>query len=431
VRHRIPIEELRPEMPQVDAMAEAVNRCVHCGFCLATCPTYHVLGEEMDSPRGRIVLMKEVLEGGLTLDDALPHVDPCLGCVACETSCPSGVAYGELVTPFRWWAEEERARGLVRGRLRRLRRRTLLRVLAAPRLARAALRLGGWVRPLRRLLPGRLSTALDLLPPVVKASSVPARAEAVGERRARVALLQGCVQEPMRPEIHRATLAVLARNGVEVVVPEGQPCCGALALHAGEAELARGLARRILDAFPLDEVDAVLTHAAGCGSGLADYPALFRGRPEEERARRLASRVRDVSSFLAELGLVGSLRLERPQRVACHDPCHLAHAQRERAAPRALLRRIGGLELVEPPSWELCCGSAGIYNLEEPGIAARLGRERAEQLAATKADRVVTGNIGCLVQLRHALTEIGHPLPVLHTMELLAEAYDVGSEGSP
>jgi glycolate oxidase iron-sulfur subunit len=240
-----------------------------------------------------------------------------------------------------------------------------------------------------------------------------------GRRQARVALLAGCVEQVLRPTVFEAAVEVLTHHGVEVVVPPGQGCCGSLALHSGEDDLARSLARRNLAAFP-DDVDAILSTAAGCGSGMRSYPQLFAGSAEEERASRFASRVRDVSSFLDGLG-VRWPRLEPGPVVAYHDPCHLAHAQRERAAPRRLLTAVGAT-LVEPADWELCCGSAGIYNLEHPEVASRLGEQKARALLATGAEVLASGNIGCLVQIGRHLDRLGEERPLLHTVELLARA---------
>jgi glycolate oxidase iron-sulfur subunit len=419
MKHTIPVDQLGPNGP---AMANAVEKCVHCGFCLSTCPTYLVLGEEMDSPRGRIMLMKSALEGTLPVESALPFVDRCLGCMACVTACPSGVPYGDLLLPFRALAEGQRTRGPVDRLARALTRETL----PYPGRFRIAAATGRLVRPLRRVLPDKLSAMLTLLPQEVPpARPLPAVYPAQGPRRARVALLAGCVQQVLAPGINWATLRVLARNGVEVLIPPEQGCCGALMLHSGEAASARALARRNLQVFPAD-VDAVITNAAGCGSGMHDYGLLFQGAPEQDAAQALAARTKDVSVFLDELGLASiPPQLPRPLRVAYHDACHLAHAQAVSAAPRRLLRAIPNLTLLEVPEAELCCGSAGTYNLEQPEIAATLGRRKAENIRRTGCEAVVTGNIGCQVQIAAALRSLdGRGLPLLyHTMELLDLAY--------
>jgi glycolate oxidase iron-sulfur subunit len=417
VKHAIPVEQLGPGG---EAMAAAVGACVHCGFCLPTCPTYVEMGEEMDSPRGRIFLIKEVLEGDLEVELALPYTDNCLGCQACVSSCPSGVEYGDLITAFRAHTDDRRHRSAAeRGR-----RALLLATLSDPRRFRLATRLAKLGRGLRGVLPGALRPLVEMAP----ASLPPPRPlprfhPAEGPVRGRVALLAGCVQQALAPEINWATLRVLARNGVETVIPDGQGCCGALAMHTGAGATARSLARRNLAAFPTD-VDAVITTAAGCGSGMREYGLLFEGEPEAEAAARLAERTVDVTTYLARIGLSAAPPpLVEPIRVAYQDACHLAHAQRERAAPRQLLRAIPGLELLEPAEPELCCGSAGTYNVERPEIAARLGRRKADNLRATDAALVAGGNVGCINQLNPYLAAGGAPIPMLHTIEVLDRAY--------
>jgi glycolate oxidase iron-sulfur subunit len=416
MRHSIPVGDLGPH---AEGMADAVSACVHCGFCLPTCPTYVTLGEEMDSPRGRIFLMKSVLEGGLELEDALPYVDNCLSCQACETACPSGVKYGQLITPFRAYAELHRRR----EPMRRLQRELVLRTLPYPRRFRIAARLARLARPVARFMPRSMSAMLELLPDVLPpAPPLPAIHPALGPRRARVALLTGCAQQILEPDINGATLRVLARNGVETVIPARQGCCGSLAMHAGATERAKPLARRNLRAFPVD-VDAVITNAAGCGSGIKEYELLFQGDPELEDASAFASRVTDVSSFLHDLGLTDIPAPAAPLTIAYHDACHLAHAQGVRDAPRELLASVPGARVVTPAAWELCCGSAGTYNVEKPDIARKLGERKVNNLIATGADLVAAGNIGCLTQIRSHLAALGHDLAVMHTMQVLDRAY--------
>ena len=400
-------------------MARAVETCVHCGFCLPACPTYRVLGEEMDSPRGRIVLMKQVLEGQLTTEDVLPYIDRCLGCVGCVTACPSGVRYAELLTPFRAKAQTN-----ARPATTRLRQRLLTQLLESPRLFRLALLGGRVARAGQRVMPDRLRHMLSLLPASVPPSDpLPTVVPALGPRRARVALVAGCVQQVLAPSINRAAARVLSANGIEVVVPPGQACCGALATHAGQADHGRDLAKRLIDLFPTD-VDAVVTTAAGCGSAMKEYGHLFIGSPVESAATAFASRVRDVSELLDEVGLVTPLRLPEPMTVAYHDACHLAHAQRVRTAPRRLLGAVEGLTLAEVPDGEICCGSAGLYNLEQPAIAGQLGALKAASIVSTGAQAVVSGNIGCQTQIASYLAQSGHHLPVMHTMELLARGLE-------
>ncbi len=407
--------------PQGEAMAHQVKTCVHCGFCLPVCPTYKDLGQEMDSPRGRILLMKEMLEGNLEMEEGLPYVDKCLGCMACVTACPSGVEYGELLTPFRALARD-RVKGTLLDRLTRLSFRLLL---PFPRRFRAAAYLGRLARPFTGMLPERMASMLELLPRRLPASPpLPSVYPAQGRRRARVALLSGCVQQVLSPSINWATLRVLARNGVEVIVPAEQGCCGALALHNGDAEQARRLAAHNFEALP-DDVDAIITNAAGCGSGIKEYPLLFRSHGLEEEARRFSARVRDVSVFLDELGLERDPPpLPAAMKVAYHDACHLAHAQGIRSAPRKLLKRIPNLTLMELMDGETCCGSAGTYNLEQPEIANRLGANKTDVIERLQPDAVAAGNVGCLMQIESHLKRRNSPLPVLHTVELLDRAYE-------
>jgi glycolate oxidase iron-sulfur subunit len=422
LRHTIALEQYGP---QAESMSAAIESCVHCGFCLPTCPTYVTLGEEMDSPRGRIVLMKEVLEGKVELENALPYVDNCLGCQACETACPSGVKYGELITPFRAYAEQHREREPIN----RLQRLMVLQTLPYPKRFRAAARLGRFARPLARALPASFSAMLELLPAQLPAPApLPAFYPAQGERRARVALLAGCAQQVLSPNIGWATLRVLARNGVETVIPQTQGCCGALAMHTGAADQAKRLARKNLRAFP-DDVDAIISNAAGCGSGMKEYELLFQGEPEHQRAAAFADKVTDISSLLAQLGLVQVPALKSELTVAYHDACHLAHAQKIRNPPRQLLAAIPGVRVVTPAEWELCCGSAGTYNVERPEIAKQLGQRKARNLQSTGAQLIAAGNIGCLTQIVTHLNELGQPIPVMHTIEVLDQAY-AGTLGS-
>ncbi|MEZ5292278.1 MAG: (Fe-S)-binding protein [Vicinamibacterales bacterium] len=398
MQHAIPAD---PSSPTQARMAQAVSSCVHCGFCLPACPTYRVLGEEMDAPRGRIVLMKEVLEGALPLAGAAPHLDRCLGCLACETACPSGVRYRDLIEPMR-------AR-LVEARPRPARRRLslLLRVMESPALFRLAALAGLAARPFAPMLPASTAAMLALLPSGLPAPlDPPAFTPAAGRRRGKVALMTGCVQGVLRPETSAAAVRVLAANGVDVVVPQGQGCCGALALHSGDLARGEAMARRHLTRFPAD-VDAVVTTAAGCGSSLKDHHP-GDGPP-----------VADVTEYLDRLGLPAPMRLPRPLRVAYQDACHLAHAQQVTTAPRRLLDAVEDLTLVPIAEAGVCCGSAGLYNIEQPAVADALGRRKAAAVVASGADMAVTANIGCLTQLQAALAQAGAGCEVLHVVELL------------
>ncbi len=414
--HTIPTSTLGP---LGEAMAHAVETCVHCGFCLPACPTYRELGQEMDTPRGRIVLMKEVLEGTLPLAAAQPHVDRCLGCLACEPACPSGVPYRDLISPFRALTQSRVQRSLGEKISRFITAQTIP-FPARFRIATAFGRIGKMFRP---LLPARLRPMLDLVPAQVPpAESWPAVTPARGERRARVALLTGCAQRVLDPDINTATIEVLALHGVEVVVPAAQGCCGGLAWHTGDLRAAQAFARRNLAAFPAD-VDAILTNAAGCGSAMHEYHLVLRGTPDEARAEAFRHRVLDVSVFLHRLAFRELPANPRPLKIAYHDACHLANAQGVRREPRALLRAIPGAELCELTNAHLCCGSAGTYNLDQPEIAASLGEQKARAVIATGATVVASGNIGCLTQLRAHLAKLGSPIQVRHTMQVLRDAF--------
>lgn len=402
--------------PHGQTMADAVQACVHCGFCLAACPTYDVLGEEMDSPRGRIYLMKEVLEGNLPAEEAQPYIDRCLGCVGCVPACPSGVPYGELLMGYRAKTEATRTRPL----WDQVSRKLIVETLPHPGRFRTAVRTGHIGRALQKALPAPFQSMLNFLPDQLPpAETYPAVIPAQGTRRARVALLIGCVQQVLAPQINTATIALLTANGVEVVVPPSQGCCGSILMHIGEEKAAQKLATRNLAAFDPNDVDAIITNAAGCGSGMKEYGLLFEGQAQAEQAQAFAAQVRDITTFLADLGL-RPFPADQPARlVAYHDACHLRHAQGVQAAPRQLLQAIPNLTLLELDDEGLCCGSAGTYNLEQPDIAAELGRRKAERIGQTGAEMVVSGNIGCLTQIQRYLGEV----PLRHTAVLLAEAY--------
>ena len=400
-------------------MARAVESCVHCGFCLPTCPTYATLGEEMDSPRGRIILMKSALEGDIEIEDTLLYIDRCLGCMACVTACPSGVQYSELLNPFRALTNKKRSRSASSTLARRVVRETLPHPSRFRRAANARV----LAAPLRRFLPSSFAAMLELLPDHLpsQADPLPPVHPAVGPRKLRVAMIAGCVQQVLAPNINWATLRVLASNGIEVVVPQDQGCCGSLMTHTGEDETARTLARALIKVLPKD-VDAVITNAAGCGSGMKEYGLLFKSTPEEDEARALAAKVRDVSELLAELDIEPP-PLPHPVKLAYHDACHLAHAQNIVDGPRQLLQAISNVTLIEIPEAELCCGSAGTYNVEQPALAGAIGERKANHIIATGADAVAAGNIGCMVQIATHLARQEKPIPVLHTIEVLDRAY--------
>jgi glycolate oxidase iron-sulfur subunit len=392
-----------------------IEDCVHCGFCLDSCPTYTLWSDEADSPRGRIVLIAEALadEGELS-DEMVTHFDRCLGCMGCVSACPSGVAYDRLIERVRPQVERNHAR----SRSERAFRRLLFETLPHPRRMRALAPLLAATRglPLERL-DERLAMAAKVAPQVsareVMRTRLPARVAPVGERRARVGLLLGCVQRVFYADVHRATIRTLAAEGFEVLAPPMPDCCGALELHAGREDAGIARARKTIAAFT--DVDYVITSAAGCGSAMKGYGELIEDTP----SRLFSLKVRDVSEFLADVE-PRTPRGPVPLRVAYHDACHLAHAQGIREAPRALLRGIPGLELLEVAHEpQICCGSAGIYNLVEPEAAAELGARKARSILDTGAEAIAAGNPGCSAQIELHLREAGRPLPIYHPIELL------------
>jgi glycolate dehydrogenase iron-sulfur subunit len=401
--------------PDPDLIAD----CVHCGFCLPTCPSYTVFDEEMDSPRGRIVLMRVGNEEGSKASDEMRvHLDRCLGCMACVTACPSGVKYDQLIERTRPQIE----RNAPRPRRERAYRRLIFGLFTHPGRLRALApvlwaqqRLG--VNEALARVPA-LRPMLRLAPPVKRRAAIaqlPEVTPAQGKRRGRIALMQGCVQRVFFGDVNGATVRVPAPEGGEVHAPRRPRCCGALQLHAGVEDEAIALARETIAAY--EDFDAVAVNVAGCGSGMKDYAHLLADDPQwAERAAAFSARVRDVSELLAE-HKPQAPRHPLPLRVAYHDACHLAHAQKVRTQPRALLRAIPELELLEPADWEICCGSAGIYNLVQPGAAAELGARKAANLVATGADAVAAGNPGCALQIAAHLN--GRELPIYHPMTLL------------
>jgi len=406
---------------------EIIDTCVHCGFCLPVCPTYVLWNEEMDSPRGRIYLIKMASEGTATINPQwVGHFDTCLGCMACMTACPSGVDYGKLIEATRAQIERKHKRSAAEKLYRRLvfstfTRPDRLRLLRLPLLAYQKSGLQALLRSTSflKLLPKKLRSMEALLPKLAASESIAPVTPAQGHQRRRVGLLLGCVQREFMPQVNAATARVLAAEGCEVVAPQAQPCCGALLVHAGEEEAAMALARRTIDVFERADVDAIITNAAGCGSNVKEYGHLLRDDPEYAgRAKKFAAKCQDVTELLAELeprGRRNPLRM----RVAYHDACHLQHAQGVRLQPRSLLASIPGVELAEIPESPVCCGSAGIYNLVQPDAANALGDRKAQLIVPLNADIVATGNPGCLLQLQSALARSGRKTPVVHTIQLL------------
>jgi glycolate dehydrogenase iron-sulfur subunit len=427
-----------------------IDTCVHCGFCLPSCPTYVLWGEEMDSPRGRIYLMKAGLEGRAAMTPAfVDHFDACLGCMACVTSCPSGVQYAPLIEATRAQIERRHPRSLAD----RLFRGAIFAVFPYPRRLRLALLpLAAWQATIGKNRPdrgarreatggplrshraprclsdvarlfGRVRAMLSLAPRVTWSSlfaSIPERTNASGTKRLTVGLLTGCVQRLVFPQVNAATVRVLAAEGCDVIAPKAQGCCGALALHAGRLDEARAFARRTIAAFERAAVERVAVNAAGCGSSMKEYGQLLADDPAwAERARAFSARVRDVTEIVSELGAPQAPRHPLAVRVAYHDACHLAHAQGVRQPPRDLLRSIPALEILPFAEPDICCGSAGIYNLVEPGPARELGDRKAAHIDAVKPDVIATANPGCMLQMSSASARLGRSWPIHHPIEIL------------
>jgi len=363
--------------------------------------------------------MKEVLEGRLTAEAVQQYIDPCLGCLACEPACPSGVSYRNLISPFKALTKSKQKRTWGEKFSRAIAERSL----PYPRRFRIATRLGRLAKPFAKLLPKPLRVMLDLLPDQLPPrQDFPETIKPSGKLRGRVALLAGCAQQVLDPDINAATIEVLTRNGVEVIIPPKQGCCGALSWHIGNLAQAQKFARQNLEAFPND-VDAIITNAAGCGSGLHEYDLILKGTAFEKQAEAFASKVCDISVFLHRLGDLEPIPDDgSKRRIAYHDACHLANAQGVRSEPRSLLLMIPGTEVVDVPEANNCCGSAGTYNIDQPDIAATLGRKKAEKVKSMQPDIVVSGNIGCITQLNNYLPADGK-LRVRHTMQVVRDAY--------
>jgi len=422
---------IRPiAFPNADApLPELISRCVHCGLCLPTCPTFAELGVEMDSPRGRIRLMKNVWDGRLDADSAAfaDHMAKCLDCRACETACPSGVSFGKLMEAARSQVVAARTPGPAESLVRRIAFHGLItsptRLALFARFGYVSKRLGARA-VLRAIGLKRLAELLDLIPDTAPSSAaLPARFAPAGTKRGTVALFTGCVMRAAFADTNAATARVLARNGIEVLVPARQTCCGALHAHAGERADARELAKRNITALEGLAVDAFIVNAAGCGANLKEYGWLLKDDTEwSERGERFSSRVKDASEYLAGVGLAeppGPVRAT----AAYDDPCHLLHGQKISAQPRALLAAIPDLVLVPLAEADWCCGSAGTYNVTQPDLAARLGHRKAQHIVRSGAEMVVTANPGCQMQIEAALRREGARVPVVHLMDLLDRAY--------
>jgi glycolate oxidase iron-sulfur subunit len=414
-KHRTPSQEL-------------VSECVHCGFCLPSCPTYVLWGEEMDSPRGRIHLVDQGLQGAPMSDSLVQHIDACLGCMACVTACPSGVQYDRIIEDTRAQVERRHER----SRADKALREGIFALFPYPKRLRAArgpLRLyqrTGLPRLLRRSgaldrISPTLAAMEGLAPPLEARESVPERTSARGTRRGVVGLLLGCVQREFFPGVNAATARVLSAEGFDVVAPRSQGCCGALSSHNGREPEAQRFGRALIETLEQAGVDAVVVNSAGCGSAMKDWVHLFAEDPDpawRERAAATSAKVRDIAEFLVEVGP----RAERhplDMTIAYHDACHLGHAQRIRSQPRQLLRGIPGLTLKEIADADLCCGSAGIYNILWPEPARELGDRKAANVLATGAELLVTANPGCLMQIGSSVQRRGEEIALAHTVEVL------------
>ncbi|MDX1976763.1 MAG: heterodisulfide reductase-related iron-sulfur binding cluster [Pseudanabaenaceae cyanobacterium bins.68] len=414
--------------------ADLLKACIHCGFCLSTCPSYRVIGKETDSPRGRIYLMDRISQGEIGLNaTTAAHFDTCLGCLACVTTCPSGVAYDQLISAVRPEVERIEARSGFEQILRQLIFRIFpyrdrLRWLLAPLWLyqglgiQALVRRSGW---LPKLLPAQLVAMEQILPRISAASfsdRLPQVFPAQGQQRYRVGMIVGCVQPVFLPEINQATVRVLAANGCEVVIPPGQSCCAALSHHQGQTAQAQALARQMIDRFSAYDLDFIVINASGCGHTLKEYGHILADDPEYAQvAQQFAAKIKDVQEFLDLVGLTAPLHAisDRPLKLAYQDACHMLHGQKISLQPRRLLRQIPQVELREPSDAALCCGSAGIYNLLQPQVGAELGRQKAENLVNTGADLIASANVGCTLQIRQHLQLQSQSLPIYHPMELL------------
>ncbi|MGB0579471.1 MAG: (Fe-S)-binding protein [Limisphaerales bacterium] len=400
--------------------------CVHCGLCLGACPTYLETGNENDSPRGRIYLMRAVQDGRMKAEEARDHIDLCLGCRACEVACPSGVEYGNLLESTREHLEQKVSRSFFQTILRRwaiervfpFKGRMKLALLPA-RIVRA-LGLTSW-------LPKFIRDSLNLLPEKMEAGGLPRLSPARGERKGTVGFISGCVMDVMFGETHRNSVRLLNEAGYDVVTPTEQVCCGALYAHGGQLDQARSLARENIRIFGKEQLDAIVINAAGCGSTLKEYGHLLEGDKEwHEAGEQFSSKVKDLSEFLVDVGFIETLRQRAPaatdNAVTFHDACHLAHPQRITSQPRQLVQIVAGEGFTELPESDVCCGSAGSYNLTEPEMAERLQKRKIGRIKSTQATTVVTTNPGCLLQIQAGLKAAGQNVRALHIADYLAES---------
>ena len=414
--------------------SDIINDCVHCGFCLSACPTYLQTGNELDSPRGRIYLMKSASKGEIPLEGSLvKHLDMCLGCLACEPACPSGVKYGSLIEAGRAQID----RRYERSAFDKFYRATIFSLFPYHKRMKLMLPLFYIYQKLglRNLIQstgliGRISKKLEkmeeMLPEVESPAfprELPELIPAKGEQRYRVAMLTGCVQSVFFSKTNEATARVLAENGCEVVVPQHQSCCGALSVHSGRLQEGRDFAKLTIQTFEELDVDAIVINSAGCGSTMKEYAEILKDDPNySERAQALSEKCKDVMEFLSDIGLVGDLR-ELNIKVTYQDACHIGHAQRIKEQPREVIKQIPGLEFIEMPESDLCCGSAGIYNLVQPEMSQSLLERKMNNVRQNKVDYLVAGNPGCLLQIQKGIKSNGLNINTAHPVELLDWSY--------
>ena len=413
-----------------------INACVHCGFCLTTCPSYRVIGKENDSPRGRIYLMDAINQGEAPLSEAaVSHFESCLGCLACTTACPSGVQYDRLIESVRSQVNRNHQRPLPIRLLRQLIFSLFpypdrIRLLLAPLALYQGLRLSKLVRAtglLDRWSPqlAAMESNLPAVTPQCFQDNLPETLPAQGEKRYRVGMILGCVQRVFFSNVNEATARVLSANGCEVVIPKSQGCCSALPAHQGETDQAQALARQMIDSFVDTDVDYIIINAAGCGHTLKDYGHILKDDPEyRERAIAFSNKVRDIQEFLADVGLTATLSAisDKPLKLVYQDACHLRHGQGITQPPRQLLKQIPGVTVVDPIDAELCCGSAGVYNMLQPDVANQLGQMKVTNLLNTGAVMIASSNPGCALQIQKHLAQKGQEIPLMHPIELLDRA---------
>ena len=410
-----------------------IDTCVHCGFCLSTCPSYRVIGKEMDSPRGRIYLMDAINQGEATLNDAtVEHFDSCLGCLACVTTCPSGVQYDKLIAATRPQIERNYERSLPDRLIRTLIFNLFpypnrLRALLGPLYLYQNLGVQKIVRAagiFKKVFP-RLAAMEEILPAIpldAFRDEFPTIIPAQGEKRYRVGMILGCVQRLFFSKVNEATARVLTANGCEIVVPQGQGCCAALPEHQGQTEQAQALARQMIDSFEGTNVDAIIINAAGCGHTLKEYGHILQDDPNyREKAKEFAGKVKDAQEFLAQVGLTAKLSplVDGELKIVYQDACHLLHGQKISLQPRQLLQKIPGVKLREPVDAALCCGSAGVYNILQPDVADELGRQKVDNLVNTGAELIASANPGCSLQIKKHLQQQGKEITLMHPLELL------------